>query len=1033
MLDTRRQNSIRNQMKKSERKGCRRASAVLLATVTALSPLSVHGAMLSGLLTAPDASVVMSADADTAEPAAAEESAPSSPQDTEEKIQETKEETTEDTTEETTEVTDAETKETPAADPEPSSDSARAEEVTEEAEPAETVEDTAAEDSSSSFIPETEETAAQTAAPVETAEPAETVEHEEITEQDSSESSAGREIYVHLADTPQDPVPAKVMDTDTASLLKLISEGLVVLDENNRPAPGCAESWEVSKDGLTWTFHLRKDLRWSDGFSMKASDFVSLFRNIADTATEALYGRQLTQNIAGYEDVLNGDTSALQVHAPDDRTFVVELTTPDPEFARTCASWSLLPLREQVREDFDSNVPSDWNFATGNGPYYVDSVVYGKEVILKKNPYYRQAGTKDESADGTASAEQSSDSRGTAFDTVHWIVDGDINEEYSNFLNGNLDAISAIPEEEEILLEADNLVQKKSLPDTMGICFNCRHEVLGDSRVRKALSMAVDRTFIASTILQDVYQPEGGESLNGQGGAEDYMAEAKKLLEEAGYKDGEGIPVLTLIADEKGGALLTAEYLASVWRDLGINVRVEAENASDLAQEKKAGTFDIFCGSIFLASDLPNAELAGFTTDHENNISGFSLEEYDNLIEKASAISDEKEYAEVLGKAFDILREQTPVTPLVTRCVSWLRKDKYPGIRCDSTGCWQLNDIQQENAENTVSNGLVSGDSAASDNAYAAENPDGSMAVISGVSGSAGRSGSQRKGISVTAQMPAGRTAAVQSGSPEMLPQIKSTGSERLTSQSSTKAASNLDFIRTSDFYFERTSQAAYLTRQAWVYDAIGENAQRITSLPKYSEVHQTGTGNSRLVRITQDGKFRYLESNRVSADTGVIEEIRTEERRGLAEKAVLTASLHSVKQSELGDRAADARAKTEEIQAEIARREMLRKQTKNPNWDGPVLSRAAGSVKGPSGKETYYNLDMSGVISIMRHMGNTDEYWVRDDGCKMLGDYIMCAANLRVHPRGSLVESSLGTCIVCDTGGFASHNSNQLDIAVTW
>ena len=87
----------------------------------------------------------------------------------------------------------------------------------------------------------------------------------------------------------------------------------------------------------------------------------------------------------------------------------------------------------------------------------------------------------------------------------------------------------------------------------------------------------------------------------------------------------------------------------------------------------------------------------------------------------------------------------------------------------------------------------------------------------------------------------------------------------------------------------------------------------------------------------------------------------------------------------------------------------------------------------GPSGKETYYNLNMSGVVSIMRRMGNTDEYWVRDDGCKMLGDYIMCAANLRVHPRGTLVECSLGTCIVCDTGGFASRNSHQLDIAVTW
>ena len=101
--------------------------------------------------------------------------------------------------------------------------------------------------------------------------------------------------------------------------------------------------------------------------------------------------------------------------------------------------------------------------------------------------------------------------------------------------------------------------------------------------------------------------------------------------------------------------------------------------------------------------------------------------------------------------------------------------------------------------------------------------------------------------------------------------------------------------------------------------------------------------------------------------------------------------------------------------------------------WNGPVLNIMSGTVTGPSGKETYYNLDMSGVVSIMRGMGNEDPYWVREDGCKMLGEYIMCAANLNVHPRGSLVPSSLGMALVCDTGGFAEWNPNQLDIAVTW
>ena len=101
--------------------------------------------------------------------------------------------------------------------------------------------------------------------------------------------------------------------------------------------------------------------------------------------------------------------------------------------------------------------------------------------------------------------------------------------------------------------------------------------------------------------------------------------------------------------------------------------------------------------------------------------------------------------------------------------------------------------------------------------------------------------------------------------------------------------------------------------------------------------------------------------------------------------------------------------------------------------WKGPVLTKSRGTITGPSGKETYYNLNMDGVVSIMRGIGNDDEYWVRDDGVKMFGDYVMVAANLKLRPRGSLVETSLGTGIVCDTGGFAKKNPRQIDIATTW
>lgn len=101
--------------------------------------------------------------------------------------------------------------------------------------------------------------------------------------------------------------------------------------------------------------------------------------------------------------------------------------------------------------------------------------------------------------------------------------------------------------------------------------------------------------------------------------------------------------------------------------------------------------------------------------------------------------------------------------------------------------------------------------------------------------------------------------------------------------------------------------------------------------------------------------------------------------------------------------------------------------------YDGSVLNRVDGVNNGPSGKETYYNLPMGGVVQIMRSMGNNDPYWVREDGVKMLGDYVMVAAHLPTRPRGSLIMTSLGMGIVCDTGTFALSNHLQLDIAVAW
>ena len=110
--------------------------------------------------------------------------------------------------------------------------------------------------------------------------------------------------------------------------------------------------------------------------------------------------------------------------------------------------------------------------------------------------------------------------------------------------------------------------------------------------------------------------------------------------------------------------------------------------------------------------------------------------------------------------------------------------------------------------------------------------------------------------------------------------------------------------------------------------------------------------------------------------------------------------------------------------------------EPEEPVWTGPKLTAEMGVNYGPSGKETYYNLPMGGCIQIMRDLGYSAEeypYWIREDGAKMLGDYVMCAAELGSRPKGTILETSLGKAIVVDTGYFAYSNPTQVDICTIW
>lgn len=153
--------------------------------------------------------------------------------------------------------------------------------------------------------------------------------------------------------------------------------------------------------------------------------------------------------------------------------------------------------------------------------------------------------------------------------------------------------------------------------------------------------------------------------------------------------------------------------------------------------------------------------------------------------------------------------------------------------------------------------------------------------------------------------------------------------------------------------------------------------------------------------------------------------------------KAITTNDCHEVIQTKANTVVAEKAEADKKAEEAAKKKEEEKKLTViETSYSGNKLTKSRGSIQGPSGKETYYNLNMNGVVSIMRRMGFSEAeypYNVRADGVKCLGPYVMVAAHLGNRPRGSKVQTSLGTGIVCDTGGFASSNPTQIDIATAW
>ncbi len=462
--------------------------------------------------------------------------------------------------------------------------------------------------------------------------------------------------------------PARMTAVQDGRVAAALWEGLTVLDPADlRPKPGVASRWDVSDDGLTYTFHLRPEARWSDGRPVTAEDFVYAWRRALDPATGAEYAYMLWPirgAKAHYEALARGDPpdwAAVGFRAEGPHTLVVALAQPTPYFADLAAFSTYLPLRRDVVEAPDGSPRRRWTFPphlVTNGPYVLRAWHFRSRMRWQKNPHYWDAGS-------------------VALERIEVRVYEDPNTALLAYETGAVDLATEVPALAKLpLLEAARAGRRRDVRHGSNLAtyfyrLNCTAAPLADVRVRRALALAVDRRAIIDRAARGGQLPARTLVPPGMAGytrpaglAEDAEA-ARRLLADAGYPGGAGLPVLELLVNKGGGHVPVAELIQQQWLDrLGVQTRIEQVEWKVFLDRVSALDYEIARAGWFGDYVDPNTFLDMFVTGGGNNRTGWSSAVYDGLIRRAAETTDRVRRMAVLAEAEARLLAEGPIVPL---------------------------------------------------------------------------------------------------------------------------------------------------------------------------------------------------------------------------------------------------------------------------------------------------------------------------------------------------------------------------------
>ncbi|MEG1975973.1 MAG: oligopeptide ABC transporter substrate-binding protein OppA [Citrobacter sp.] len=455
--------------------------------------------------------------------------------------------------------------------------------------------------------------------------------------------------------------PHKIEGVPESNINRDLFEGLLISDVDGKPSPGVAEKWE-NKDFKVWTFHLRKDAKWSDGTPVTAQDFVYSWQRLANPNTASPYASYLQYgHIVNIDDIIAGKKpiTDLGVKALDDHTFEVTLSEPVPYFYKLLVHSSVSPVPKAAVEKYGEKWTQPANIVT-NGAYKLKDWVVNERIVLERNTNYW-------------------DNAKTVINQVTYLPISSEVTDVNRYRSGEIDmTYNNMPIElfQKLKKEIPNEVHVDPYLCTYYYEINNQKPPFNDVRVRTALKMALDRDIIVNKVKNQGDLPAYSFTPPYTDGAklvepewfkwsqEKRNEEAKKLLAEAGFTAEKPL-TFDLLYNTSDLHKKLAIAAASIWKkNLGANVKLENQEWKTFLDTRHQGNYDVSRAGWCADYNEPTSFLNMVLSDSSNNTVHYKSAAFDKLIADTLKVTDEAQRSELYSKAEQQLDKDSAIVPV---------------------------------------------------------------------------------------------------------------------------------------------------------------------------------------------------------------------------------------------------------------------------------------------------------------------------------------------------------------------------------